>query len=65
MKTEDYSRAIRAMNDVQPDDRAVITVVLQEDGGLFVSTCGTPGDVSELLLKYSQYLDKVRESNQQ
>lgn len=58
---EDYSRAVRAMNDIRLTDKAAVTVILREDGGLFVSTVGTVDAVMELLDKYASYMESVVE----
>lgn len=61
MKTEDYSRAVRAMNDIRPEDKAAITIILKEDGGFFVSTVGDTNDVATLLDRFADYCDSVAE----
>lgn len=48
MKTEDYSRATRVINDVQQDNKAVVTAILRADGSLFVSNCGDTKSICNL-----------------
>lgn len=59
MKQEDYSRGVRAINDIQPDDRAALTVILKDDGSLFVSNVGEPDNIGELYDKFADYCDKI------
>lgn len=48
MKTEDYSRATRVINDVRQDDKAVVTAILRADGSMFVSNCGDTESLGSL-----------------
>lgn len=59
MKTEDYSRAVRAMNEVRPDDKAAITMILRADGGFFVSHTGETEDIVTLMGRYADYCESV------
>lgn len=56
---EDYSRAVRAMNEVRLTDKAAVTVILRENRELFVSTVGNADDVAEMLDKYAGYIEAV------
>lgn len=59
MKIEDYKRAVRTMGDIQPNDRAAITIMLKENGDFFISTVGEPENVAELLDKFADYCDET------
>lgn len=63
MKTEDYSRATRVINDVRQDDKAVVTAILKADGSLFVSNCGDTKSLGNLYDSLVDYWFDVSADN--
>ena len=59
MKQEDYSRGVRAINDIQPDDRAALTVILKADKSLFVSTVGEAEWVAIMYDRFADYCEAI------
>lgn len=59
MNTEDYNRASGALQEIRTTDKAVITVILREDGDCYFSQVGSTNDIAELLNKYCTYMEKV------
>lgn len=57
MKTEDYKRAVRSMNEVNEDDKAALVVILKPDGNLFVANCGD--DIVDLYERFLNYAGNV------
>lgn len=64
MKTEDYKRGIRAMNDLRPESRAAFIVVLNQDGNepqLTMTTLGEPKDLEVLIKMTDERLTALAE----
>lgn len=59
MNTEDYNRASGALQEIRTTDKAVITIILREDGGCYFSHVGSTNDIAELLNKYCDYIDSA------
>lgn len=59
MNTEDYNRASGALHEIRTTDKAVITIILREDGDCYFSQVGSTNDIAELLNKYCTYMEKV------
>lgn len=57
MKTEDYKRAVRSMNEVKEDDKAALIVILKPDGNMFVANCGE--DILDLYERFLNYAGDV------
>ena len=61
MTQEDYSRTVRAMNEVRVEDQAAIVCILKEDGSTFISTVGGVQEQAELLERIVTYYESVME----
>ncbi len=61
MSKEDYSRMVRAMNEVRVEDKAAIVCILKEDGSTFISTVGGVQEQVELLDRIATYYESVME----
>lgn len=59
MNTEDYNRASGALQEIRTTDKAVITIILREDGDCYFSQVGSTNDIAELLNKYCDYIESV------
>lgn len=59
MNTEDYNRAGGALQEIRTTDKAVVTIILREDGDCYFSHVGSPNDITELLGKYFDYMESV------
>lgn len=59
MNTEDYNRASGALQEIRTTDKAVITIILREDGDCYFSQVGSSNDIAELLDKYSDYMESA------
>ncbi|MEE1147327.1 MAG: hypothetical protein UHS32_11230 [Bacteroidaceae bacterium] len=59
MNTEDYNRASGALQEIRTTDKAVITIILREDGDCYFSQVGSTNDIAELLNKYCNYMESA------
>ena len=59
MTQEDYSRTVRAMNEVRVEDQAAIVCILKEDGSTFISTVGGVLEQVDLLDRIATYYESV------
>lgn len=59
MTQEDYSRTVRAMNEVCVEDKAAIVCILKEDGSTFISTVGGVQEQVDLLDRIATYYESV------
>lgn len=57
MNTEDYNRASGALQEIRTTDKAVITIILREDGDCYFSQVGSTNNIAELLDKYITYME--------
>lgn len=62
MRPEDYKRAVRAMGDITPNDKAAITVILKENGDTFISATGDMDSQVVLLDRIASYYESVGEN---
>lgn len=59
LSKESYERAQRVIRDIEQDSRAVVTVILQPSGDLFVSNEGDVKELSSLYDRFNYYLEDI------